>query len=386
MMKHNDDILDDIFTYEVESIKKDEVKVENPDDQFDNVLYVLGYQHGVTSLERWLEHQLSLFPGISRFHISDKATMTDDEWKQTIKEYGTQRLEELYKMSYVIRFDMFTGSILEVRALLMRLSRRIIMCKLNNTKIVNLETIMHDEPWNHSLYASVHTPKITKDEYYHCSRKLKQIECDNSLYDVWMLDSILLNDYGLTYDLRRTGEYIFKDLRINPKSDNLVFMNMYNALYDDLRKQAGRLDCLATKVEAGHMQVIQAAHNSFYEKLMPIRSGSILFRTLSRNMPRALIIVLETQLDDDEEYMRQWLIFQIPGEDLSVLHDILSGPKKQIDCIINEASKKLSTFEVDVRTDGCFNSSSDTSASNIASYTKPLYAYAGRYVGKRYLR
>ena len=41
MTKHNDDILDDIFTYEVESIKKEEVKVEKPDDPFDNVLYVL---------------------------------------------------------------------------------------------------------------------------------------------------------------------------------------------------------------------------------------------------------------------------------------------------------------------------------------------------------
>lgn len=386
MTKHNDDILDDIFTYEVESIKKEEVKVEKSDDPFDNVLYVLGYQHGTISLQRWLEHHLSLFPGISRFSVRDKSSMSDDEWKQTIKEYGTQKLEELYKMSYVIRFDMFTGSILEVRALLMRLSCRIIMCKLNNTKIMNLETMMHDEPWNYSLYTSVHTPKITKDEYYHCSRKLKQIECDNSLYDIWMLDSILLNDYGMTYDLRYTGDYMFEEMRINPKSENLVFMNMYNALYDDLRKQKGRLDCLATKVEAGHMQVIQAAHNSFYEKLMPIRKGNILYRRLSKNMPRALIIVLETQLDDDEEYMRQWLIFQIPGEDLSVLHDILLGPKEQIDSIINEESKKLSTFEVDVRTDGCFNSSSNTSASNMTSYTKPLYAYAGRYVGKRYLR
>jgi hypothetical protein len=259
-------------------------------------------------------------------------------------------------------------------------------CKLNNTKIENLENMMAEDSWNYSLYSSVHTPKITKDEYYHCSRKLKQIECDNSLYDIWMLDSILLNDYGMTYDLRYTGDYMFEEMRINPKSENLVFMNMYNALYDDLRKQKGRLDCLATKVEAGHMQVIQAAHNSFYEKLMPIRKGNILYRRLSKNMPRALIIVLETQLDDDEEYMRQWLIFQIPGEDLSVLRDILLGPKEQIDSIINEASKKLSTFEVDVRTDGCFNSSSDTSASNMTSYTKPLYAYAGRYVGKRYLR
>lgn len=386
MTKHNDDILDDIFTYEVESIKKEEVKVEKPDDPFDNVLYVLEFQYGESSLERWLEHQLSLFPGISRFRISDKVTMSDEEWKDTVKKYNTKMLEELYKLSHVIYFDMFTGSILEVRALLMRLSRRIIMCKLNNTKIVNLETMMHDDPWNYSLYTSVHTPKITKDEYYHCSRKLKQIECDNSLYDIWMLDSILLNDYGMTYDLRYTGDYMFEEMRINPKSENLVFMNMYNALYDDLRKQKCRLDCLATKVEAGHMQVIQAAHNSFYEKLMPIRKGNILYRRLSKNMPRALIIVLETQLDDDEEYMRQWLIFQIPGEDLSVLRDILLGPKEQIDSIINEASKKLSTFEVDVRTDGCFNSSSDTSASNKTSYTKPLYAYAGRYVGKRYLR
>jgi hypothetical protein len=66
-------------------------------------------------------------------------------------------------------------------------------------------------------------------------------------------------------------------------------------------------------------------------------------------MSRALIIVLETQLDDDEEYMRQWLIFQIPGEDLSVLYDILLGSKEQIDSIINEEGKKLSTFEADVR-------------------------------------
>ena len=386
MTKHNDDILDDIFTYEVESIKKEEVKVEKPDDPFDNVLFVLGYQYGTISLQRWLEHHLSLFPGISRFSVRDKSSMSDDEWKQTIKEYGTQKLEELYKLSYVIRFDMFTGSILEVRALLMRLSCRIIMCKLNNTKIVNLETMMHDEPWNYSLYASVHTPKITKDEYYHCSRKLKHIECDNSLYDVWMLNSILLNDYGTEYGMRFNERRLFEDLRINPKSNNLVFMTMYNALYDDLRNQKGRYDCLATKVSYYDMEVIQSAHNNFYEKLSPIRSGSILFRTLSRNMPRALIIVLETQLDDDEEYMRQWLIFQIPGEDLSVLYDILLGSKEQIDSIINEAGKKLSTFEADVRTDGCFNSSSDTSASNMTSYTKPLYAYAGRYVGKRYLR
>ena len=385
-MTHNDDILDDIFTYEVETIKKEEVKVEKPDDPFDNVLYVLGYQHGVTSLKRWLEYQLSLFPGISRFRIADKATMTDDEWVQTVKEFNSQKLEELIKLSYVIRFDMFTGSILEVRALLMRLSQRIIMCKLNNTKIENLENMMTEDSWNYSLYSSVHTSQIKKDEYYHRSKKLKQIECDNSLYDIWMLDSILLIDYGMTYDLRYTGDYMFEEMRINPKSDNLVFMNMYNALYDDLRKQKGLLDCLATKVEAGHMQVIQAAHNSFYEKLMPIRKGNILYRRLSRNMPRALIIILETQLDDDEEYMRQWLIFQIPGEDLSVLHDILLGSKEQIDSIINEASKKLSTFEVDVRADECFNSSSYISASNTANYTKPLYAYAGRYVGKRYLR
>jgi len=384
-MARNDELIDDIFADVVEDVKHEEIKVEQANDPFDNVLYVLRYQHGTISMQRWLERQLSLFPGVTRFRVTDKSMMSDEEWEKTILEYGTQKMQDLYMMSYIIYFDMFTGSILEVRALMLLLSRRIMMCKLNSVKIEDFESTVNETSWNYSLYTTLFEPHVKKDDYYHRCRALQQIECDNSMYDRWMLTSILFDDYCTSYEHEYNGGRLFEDLRINPNSENLVFMNMYNALYEDLRKQTGRYDCLATKVAAGHMQIIQASTNHFYEKLMPIRKGIILYRQLSRNMPRATLIILETQLDDDEEYMKQWMVFQIPGEDLSVLHDILIGPKEQIDCIIYEAGKKLSTVEIDVRTDAHADDA-DTSGLNMTSYTKPLYAYAGRYVGNRFIR
>ena len=379
-MARNDELIDDIFADVVEDVKHEEIKVEQANDPFDNEIFVTGFKYGTNDWVRWLKRYFSLFPGITRYRIENKTDLSDEEFSNIAKN---NKSLNMFRLSYIIWFDMIADSVLEIHALLKVLSERIKSCVFNGRIYDEFEKECENYYRRRDLISNLHPNLLNKQQYAHRCSIVDKIECEYMNYGRWALDSIMVNEYG-TYVEHSYESDLFFGFRINPHSENLYFMTEYRYSADTLRQQHGRYDYIGHKTTHNEMRKMSFGYPNVFKDIALIERGMITFRKISKDSPYALLVILELQ-NTATCYMKEWAIFQIPGEDLSVLRDILIGPKEQIDRIIYEAGKKLSTVEIDIRTDAHADDA-DTSGLNMISYTKPLYAYAGRYVGNRFIR
>jgi len=147
------DILDSIFADAVESVKREVVQVERPDEPFDNVIYVITCRYtGATGLI-YFRRILSLFPSVIRYKVIYKYDMNDREQHGFIKSFDKYMLDA-QRCEYIIYFDINEGSIVEVRELMNNLGKVIKECKFNPASI-NLEKETSEYDNSYELYKTI---------------------------------------------------------------------------------------------------------------------------------------------------------------------------------------------------------------------------------------